>query len=166
MKQSDQWRKKLEVQPVEEESQQVFTLLLLQSCGAVTHRSKRQCLIQKERPQPERSGVTYSTIVSDRASTLQLFSGFQRSCDGGRKIGLKTQGLDQGLYGSWGKKIWIPKVKWRAKAPFCPITKGQMLSVTQRGQSSAEPLVEAHSGVLWTRWDEPPACLSKWHPDQ
>jgi len=89
----------------------VFTLFLLPSCAAITHRSERQCLIREERPQSTGSGVTNSAIVSDRASTLQLFSSFQRPHDGGGKIGLKTLGQDQGLYGSWGKKIRTPKVK-------------------------------------------------------
>lgn len=61
-----------------EESLQVFTLFLLPSCGAVAYRIERLCLIQEEWPRPVGSGVTNSAIVSDRASTLQLFSGFQR----------------------------------------------------------------------------------------
>lgn len=63
--------------------------------------------------------MTNSAIVSDRASTLQLFSSFQRPVmqggggggGGGGKIGLKTLGQDRGLYGSWQRQIWTAKVK-------------------------------------------------------
>lgn len=60
----------------------MFTLLLLPSCGAITYRGERQWLIQEEKLQPAGSGVTNSAIVSDRASTLQLFSAFERSAMG------------------------------------------------------------------------------------
>lgn len=56
----------------------VSLLILLLGWGAVTNHSERQCLIQEESSKPLRSGVTNSTIVLERASTLQLFSSFHR----------------------------------------------------------------------------------------
>lgn len=56
----------------------MFTLILFLSCGAVTNHRERQLLIQEEISKPLRSGVTNSAIVPGRASTLQLFSSFQR----------------------------------------------------------------------------------------
>lgn len=144
----------------------MFTLFLLPSCGAITYRSERQRLIQEEWPQPAGSGVTNSAIVSDRASTLQLFSSFQRPVMGVERWAWKHWVRTRGSMEVGEERFWTPEVKWRAKGPFCPITEGQMLSVTRRGQRSAEPLVAAHSGFLCIRWDEPPPCLSKWHHDQ
>lgn len=146
----------------------MFTLFLLPSCGAITYRIERQCLIREEWPQPTGSGVTNSCIVSDRASTLRLFSGFQRPVMGGvERWVLKTLGQDRGLRGSRRKeRFGLQRLNEERKGPSVQLPRGQMLPVTRRGQSSAEPLVAAHSGFLWIRWDEPPPCLFKWHPDQ
>lgn len=49
------------------------------------------------------------------------------------------------------ERFGLQRLNEERKGPFCPITEGQMLSLTDQGQSSAEPLVAAHSGSLWIR---------------
>lgn len=56
----------------------MFTLIHLLIWGAVTDHGERQWLIQEESSKLFKSGVTNSTIVLERASTLQLFYSFQR----------------------------------------------------------------------------------------